>query len=56
MRVRALANGNVLELDDEVAARLIDAGIYEAVGGEEPPAAVGVSAPKKTKSAKSLAQ
>lgn len=34
MRVRAVANGNVVDLDDEAARILIAAGIYEPVEDE----------------------
>lgn len=34
MRIRALANGNVIEAHEEAAKQLIEAGIYEAAGDE----------------------
>lgn len=34
MRIRALANGNVIEADDEAAKQLIEAKIYEDAGDE----------------------
>ncbi len=36
MKIRALANGNVIEADEEAAKQLIDAKIYEAVVDDEP--------------------
>lgn len=36
MRIRALASGEVIELNDEGAQQLVDSGIYEAV--DEPQA------------------
>lgn len=36
MKIRALANGNVIHADDEAAKILIDAKIYEAVDDKEP--------------------
>lgn len=34
MRIRALANGNVIEASDEAAKQLIEAKIYEDAGDE----------------------
>lgn len=36
MRIRALANGNVIEAHDDAAKELIEAGIYEKVSDAEP--------------------
>lgn len=36
MRVRSVATGEIIDLDEEGAVILIDAGIYEAVEGEAP--------------------
>jgi hypothetical protein len=36
MKIRAKANGDIIEVDEEAAKGLIEAGIYEAVD-EEPP-------------------
>lgn len=35
MKIRALANGNVIHADDEAARILIEGGIYEKVSDEE---------------------
>ena len=47
MRVRALANGNVVDLPDEQATRLVDAGIYAAVDGSGPEGIDPPSAPER---------
>jgi hypothetical protein len=55
MRIRALANGNVIHADDEAAKQLIEAGIYEEVTDDEPaspPVAPVESKPTKKRNAR----
>ena len=39
MRIRALANGNVIHADEDAAKQLIEAGIYEAYDEKAEPKA-----------------
>jgi hypothetical protein len=56
MKIRALANGNVIEAHDDAAKELIEAGIYEKVSDKEPlsaessqpPGSSAIAAPKAT--------
>jgi len=50
MKIRALANGNVIEAHDDAAKELIAAGIYEAY--EEPKEERAPVAPTKKRKAK----
>lgn len=45
MKIRALANGNVIHADDEAAKQLIEAGTYEAVDDKESTSAEASSPP-----------
>jgi hypothetical protein len=53
MKIKAKANGNVIEADDEAARQLIEAGIYEAADASEP---LSAELPPEEVHAKSIAR